>query len=593
MGLSSICGQEKSGCLLFAFIVLHGYDLTLINSSRTDRSSSLIPHMNASPLSPVAKWLVIILVALIWFMLPGYRDLVEPDEGRYAEIPREMVASGDWVTPRLNDFKYFEKPALQYWMTAATFKLFGESNATARLWVIAAGFSGALWMMFVAGRLWGREVGYYAFLILSSSLLYVVLGHLLILDMTLSVFMAGALGAVLIAQSRRDSSKQVRNWMLLAWLMTGLAVLSKGLVGIVLPGVAIVIYSLWQRDWALWKHLHLVKGVLLILLVTAPWFVMAENANPGFAEFFFIHEHFDRYTSDVHGREEALWYFLPVLLLGLFPWIGSGIRALIRPGFQWLPQESAGFNAVRLLWVYVVFMFLFFSLGRSMLAPYLLPLFPPLALLMARQLKPDANVNLTVWPLIGFGVLLVGASFFAEQFATQKVSVEHINSFRNWALPAALIMIAGGLVARYLFAARGVKAVTTLAVAALLSMQLLMLGYQHLGEYRSSRKLADVIQPYLGADTIVYSVGIYPQSLPFYLGRTLQLANTTSELEMGINQEPDKWIPDMQSFRTRWLQEKGQSVAVFRLKDYQRLKSDGFPMVLIYKDTKKAAVRRR
>jgi len=228
-----------------------------------------------------------------------------------------------------------------------------------------------------------------------------------------------------------------------------------------------------------------------------------------------------------------------------------------------------------------------------MLAPYLLPLFPPIALLMARQLKPDANVNLTVWPLIGFGVLLVGASFFAEQFATQKVSVEHINSFRNWALPAALIMIAGGLVARYLFAARGVKAVTTLAVAALLSMQLLMLGYQHLGEYRSSRKLADVIQPYLGADTIVYSVGIYPQSLPFYLGRTLQLANTTSELEMGINQEPDKWIPDMQSFRTRWLQEKGQSVAVFRLKDYQRLKSDGFPMVLIYKDTKKAAVRRR
>ena len=106
--------------------------------------------MNVSPLSPAAKWLVIILIGVIWFMLPGYRDLVEPDEGRYAEIPREMVASGDWVTPRLNGFKYFEKPALQYWMTAATFKLFGESNATARLWVMAAGFAGALWMMYVA-----------------------------------------------------------------------------------------------------------------------------------------------------------------------------------------------------------------------------------------------------------------------------------------------------------------------------------------------------------------------------------------------------------------------------------------------------------
>jgi 4-amino-4-deoxy-L-arabinose transferase-like glycosyltransferase len=547
--------------------------------------------MNSS-LSRSAAWFVIFLIGVIWFMLPGYRDLAEPDEGRYAEIPREMVASGDWVTPRLNGFKYFEKPALQYWMTAATFKLFGESNATARLWVIAAGFAGALWMMFVAGRLWGREVGYYAFLILSSSLLYVVLGHLLILDMTLSVFMAGALGAVLIAQSRRDSSTQVRNWMLLAWLMTGLAVLSKGLVGIVLPGAAIVIYSLWQRDWALWKHLHLGKGVLLILLVTAPWFIMVSIANPEFAEFFFIHEHFDRYTSDVHGREEPLWYFLPVLLLGLFPWIWSGMRALLRPGFQWRPQKSAGFDAERLLWTYVVFMFLFFSLGRSMLAPYLLPLFAPLALLMARQLKSDANVNMVAWPLIGFGALLVGASFFAEQFATQKVSVEHINSFRNWALPAALVMIAGGLAARYLFAARGVKAVTVLAVAALLSMQLLMLGYQHLGEYRSSKKLADVLQPYVDADTIVYSVGIYPQSLPFYLRRMLQLAIRTSELEMGIHQEPEKWIPDMQSFRARWLQEKGQSVAVFRRKDYQRLKSDGLPMLLIYEDATKVAVIR-
>ena len=591
-----IAGEVRQGCtpgVLIAFILLHSYDMTLPTHIDDDLTSSFIPHNMNSSLSPAAKWLVIVLIALIWFMLPGYRDLVEPDEGRYAEIPREMVESDDWLTPRLNGFKYFEKPALQYWMTAATFKLFGESNATARLWIIAAGFAGALWMMYVAGRLWGRVVGYYAFLILSSSLLYVVLGHLLILDMTLSVFMAGALGSLLIAQSRREHSVQVRNWMLLCWLLTGLAVLTKGLVGIVLPGGALVIYTLWQRDWALWKHLHLGKGVLLLLLVTAPWFIMVSIVNPEFAEFFFIHEHFDRYTSDVHGREEALWYFLPVLLLGLFPWISSGLLALMRPGFQWQPQKSAEFDAVRFLWVYVVFIFLFFSLGRSMLAPYLLPMFPPLALLMARQLKPDADVNMAVWPLIGFGVLLVGASFFAEQFATQNVSVEHINSFRNWALPAALIMIAGGAAARYLFAARGVKAVTILAVAALLSMQLLMLGYQHLGEYRSSRKMADVIQPYAGADTIVYSVGVYPQSLPFYLGRPLQLAITTSELQMGIDQEPDKWIPDMQSFRARWLQEKGQSVALFRLKDYQRLKSDGLPMRLIYEDTKKVAVTRR
>jgi 4-amino-4-deoxy-L-arabinose transferase-like glycosyltransferase len=529
----------------------------------------------------------------MWFMLPGYRDLGEPDEGRYAEIPREMVESGDWLTPRLNGFKYFEKPAFQYWMTAATFKLFGESNATARLWVLLIGFAGALWVMYVGGRLWGEIVGFYAFLILSSTLMYVVMGHLLILDMTLSVFMAGALGSMLIAQTRRAHRAQVRNWMLLCWLLTGLAVLTKWLVGIVLPGGALVIYSLWQRDWTLWGHLHLGKGFLLLLVVTAPWFIMVSIANPEFAEFFFVHEHFHRYTSDVHGRNQGMWFFPPVLLLGLFPWVGRGLKALIRPGFQWLPQQSAGFDAVRFLWVYVVFIYLFFSLGHSMLAPYLLPMFPVLALLMARQIKPDAYLNMAAWLLVGFGSLLVATTFFAGEFATHKIPVELIDQFLYWAFPAALIMIFEGLMARYLFAARGVKAVTAVAIAALLSAQLLVLGYQQLGENRSSRKLADVLQPYTGQGVTVYSVDIYPQSLPFYLRQQLQLAAVQGELEMGIKLEPEKWIPDIESFRTRWLQERGQAVAVFDVREYRKLNRAWLPMTLIYEDARKVAVTRR
>jgi 4-amino-4-deoxy-L-arabinose transferase-like glycosyltransferase len=551
------------------------------------------PHIMNSSLTLSAQWLVIVLIALIWFMLPGYRDLAEPDEGRYAEIPREMVASSDWVTPRLNGFKYFEKPAFQYWMTAVTFKLFGESNATARLWVLLIGFAGALWIMYVGGRLWDKEVGFYAFLILTSTLMYFTMGHLLILDMTLSVFMGGALGSVLIAQSNRDSSRQVRNWMLLAWLMTGLAVLTKGLIGIVLPGAAIVIYSLWQRDWALWKHLHIGKGLLLLLLVTAPWFIMVSLENPEFAQFFFIHEHFGRYTSDVHGRNNGLWYFPVILILGMFPWVGRGLHVLVRPGFQWLPQQSSGFDAARLLWVYVIFIFLFFSLGHSKLPAYLLPMFPALALLMARQIQPDTKFDMAAWLLFGFGVVLLGASFFAEQFATQKVTIEQITQFRYWGFSAAVIMILGGVAARYLFTARGVKAVITLAVSALLSSQLLLQGYQHLGENRSSRKMADAIQPYVEAETNVFSAYVFPQSLPFYLWRTLRLIDVTYELEMGIKLEPEKWIPDMKSFRSLWLQETGQAVAIFKISDYRKLSSEGFPMTLIYEDAIKVAVRRR
>ena len=318
---------------------------------------------------------------------------------------------------------------------------------------------------------------------------------------------------------------------------------------------------------------------------------MVSIANPEFAEFFFIHEHFDRYTSDAHGRNQGLWFLPLILLVGLFPWINRGFLALVRPAFQWRAQPASGFDIERFLWVYAVFIFLFFSLGHSMLAPYLLPMFPALALLMAHKLKSDANVNMESWLLIGFGVMLILAGFFTEQLASGEVSVEQINSFRNWALAAVLIMIAAALVVRYFYAAHGMKAVATLAVAALFSLQLLMLGYQHLGENRSSRKLAEVVQSHTNAGAEIYSVGLYPQSLPFYLGQTLQLVAFSSELKMGIQQEPRKWIPDKKSFRAQWLQE--QAVAVFTIRDYEKMKSKGLLMRVIFQDLRKVAVTRR
>ena len=253
------------------------------------------------------KLVVAALAAIIWFALLGYRDLIEPDEGRYAEIPREMVASGDWVTPRLNDFKYFEKPALQYWMTAISFKLFGESNASARLWTALIGFVCGLFIWYLGAKLFNPEAGFYGFIITISGLLFVGLGHYLTLDMGVSAFMVLGVGSLALAQSRRDDPVHVRNWMLLGWSMLAGAVLTKGLIGVVLPGGAVVLYSLWQRDWALWKNLHLFKGLLLFLLLTVPWFVAVSLANEEFAEFFFIHEHFDRYTTTAHQREGSIF----------------------------------------------------------------------------------------------------------------------------------------------------------------------------------------------------------------------------------------------------------------------------------------------
>lgn len=139
--------------------------------------------------------LVTVSIAIVWFALLGHRDLIDPDEGRYAEIPREMVASGDWLTPRLNGFKYFEKPVLQYWVTAVGYTLFGESNWSARLWPAFVGFLGALWAGYLGLRLYGETAGFYAFVMTVSGLLYVGIGHMLSLDMALSVFTAIGVGS--------------------------------------------------------------------------------------------------------------------------------------------------------------------------------------------------------------------------------------------------------------------------------------------------------------------------------------------------------------------------------------------------------------
>ncbi|MDX2416634.1 MAG: glycosyltransferase family 39 protein, partial [Xanthomonadales bacterium] len=154
--------------------------------------------------------MVILLCAVLWFGMLGQRDLFDPDEGRYAGIPAAMVATGDWLTPRLNDFKYFEKPVLQYWGTAVAFKIFGKSNTSARLWTALLGFSTALFSMLVAFRLYGARPALYTFLLSISYLMVVAFGHYLTLDMALSAFLVMGIGSLVLAHSNRSDEGRTR-----------------------------------------------------------------------------------------------------------------------------------------------------------------------------------------------------------------------------------------------------------------------------------------------------------------------------------------------------------------------------------------------
>ena len=274
---------------------------------------------------------LLLVFALVWFGGLGHRKLIKPDEGRYAEIPREMVVSGDWLTRRLNDLKYFEKPPLQYWTTALAYEAFGVSEWTSRLWTATTGFVGVLLVAWTASRLYDRRTGVFAGVVLGSSLAYVLLGHFNTLDMGLALFVTATWCAVLLARDARARERpgdahcgsnagglrsSAGRWMLVAWAALAFATLSKGPVAVVLCGGALVVYLATTRDWRLLAMLAPVRGMALFALVAGPWFIAVSRANPEFAHFFFVHEHVERFLTTEHKRAGPLWYFVPVLLAG-------------------------------------------------------------------------------------------------------------------------------------------------------------------------------------------------------------------------------------------------------------------------------------
>jgi len=537
-----------------------------------------------SAFSRRSLWLLILAVVVIWFGNLEYRKLIKPDEGRYAEIPREMVVSGDWVTPRLNDLKYFEKPPLQYWATAVAYEVFGEQQWTSRLWAALTGLAGVLLAWFTGTRLFGREAGLYAALILGSSSLYALMAHVNTLDMGVTFFITLGIFSLLLAQKETATASR-RNWMLLAWAAMALAVLSKGLMGVILPGAALFLYSVLNRDLRIWLRMHWVSGMLMFLLVAAPWFVLVMRANPEFFQFFFIHEHFERFTTKVHGRYQPWHYFVPVLLFGMLPWTLLMFDALLRT-WRGSSAEARTFSAERFLLVWAVFIYFFFTISSSKLPSYLLPMFPALALLMGKQLAA-MNARRAFWliaPLLPVLLALLGVVVNTDRFADTPVQTEMYGEYAIWLTVAMLIWV-GGMVAALHGLRRGNKAgaIVILALSSLLATQIGASGYNTIARERSAYLIAEAIAPQIKPDVPFYSVYHYEQTLPFYLKRTLTLVDFQDEMAFGIGQEPHKWLPTVDALAAKWKTD-AEAYAIMPLYAVQILKDKGMDMKEIYRD---------
>jgi 4-amino-4-deoxy-L-arabinose transferase-like glycosyltransferase len=533
-------------------------------------------------------WLPWLLLALAWFATMPGRPLLDPDEGRYAEIPREMLVSGDWVTPRFNDLKYFEKPPLQYWATAATYELAGVAPWSSRLWAVGLAFACLPLVYAFTRRLYGPGPALGALTALAVSPYFVVVGHLNLLDQAFTFFLTAAVLSFAHAQSRAAPAQ--RTWMLIAWGCAALAVLSKGIVVGVLAGAALVVYSLLQRDWRVWRRLQLLPGAALFVLIAAPWFVLVSLRNPSFPGFFFVHEHFARFLTTVHQRVEPWWFFLPLLLLAVLPWVPAGVRSLRARREEPAPLVDGAartdFRPLKFLLVFSAVTLLFFSASGSKLAPYILPMVPLLAVLAGvygadpvRLARGAARSSAVLIVVVALGLLIYSAR--------RNSFVPHAAVL--WCSAGMVVALAALLVTsmRRLPTVSGALATS---LAAILAWQFLLCAFSIIPPARSAEELVRTVRPFISAQLPLYSVGQYRESISPYLGRTLTLAGYEGELQFGLGEEPAKRMTT-EEFARRW-SSGGAAVAFFEPEVWDEWRRRGLPGRVIAADYHTVAVSR-
>jgi 4-amino-4-deoxy-L-arabinose transferase-like glycosyltransferase len=473
---------------------------------------------------PLRLAIYALLAALLYLPGLGRPALWEPDEGRYAEIAREMVVSGDYVTPR-DDFElYFEKPPLVYWTNAASIRIFGVNEFAVRLPAALFSVGQVVLTAALAEAMLGALAGVFAALTLALSPLFFGFARFATLDPALAFFLTAALAAFYVA-ARDDSFAQppARRLMLISAAMLALGTLAKGPIALLLGGAIPLAWLATERRLREIAQMPLVVCGLIYAAIVLPWFILMEARNPGFLRYFFIHEHLERYTtSSEHGW--GPWFFVPIVIGGAWPWIffvPSGWSAMRtdEAGSGSSPAPSERRSAARFLAIWFIVIFVFFSIPRSKLGTYILPALPPLAIVagygLARIGALDAASRRRLLAVVAIANLILAAGLLVF-FELALSPINPALGFDGLLITAAL---AAGAIATYSLgrnASRAHYAIGALALAMLATMPLAARVREDASPISTYRNLADAVRPYLAGDCALASYRHYVQSLPFY-----------------------------------------------------------------------------
>lgn len=500
----------------------------------------------------------LILFYTLWL---GSYPLFTPDEGRYSEVAREMVATGDFITPRVNGVAFLDKPALYYWLQAIAIQLFGIKEWALRLFPALIGVLSCLMMYICGRRLFDRRTGLLSAIILASTPLYFGGAHYANLDLEVAALISCSLLCFITGVMSKDKSRNL--FLFAAYIFAALAFLTKGLIGFAFPSLIALSWMFLGERWDALRNIHLMKGIALAIAIVLPWYILVQLANPQFLHFFFITQQVTRFLSKAEfNNPTPFWFYAPVILLGFFPWTIFFIQAMYKHVRNVL-RDKAHHQVELYLLLWIAIIFIFFSIPKCKMIGYILPIFPPIALLVGNYLSNawDSKHRWCnfVFAVIGalLGIMIIAAQHY-QLFEMRPSSAPYLNIM-------AAIFIISAVISLWFIKKRTLLSLFTLCLAcSVMFLFTLILSAEQFNTNSIKpliMNLKTIMQP---EDEVIHFYKFY-QDVPIYLEKRVTIVanwnapdivnndNWLRELWFGMPfQKTDDWLIDKEKFWQRW-----------------------------------------
>ncbi|CUH93948.1 hypothetical protein P22_0010 [Propionispora sp. 2/2-37] len=447
--------------------------------------------------------MIVCVAGILMFSYLGTQPLLDPDEPVYAETAKEMFTFHDIISPRIYGEFWYDKPPMYYWLVAGAFKIFGVGEFAARFPSALFAVGGAIAVYLAGRRMFSERGGLLSALVLATSLEYFYLGNAAVTDMTLTFFLTTAL-----------LSFFHRNYYAF-YVFAALSVVTKGPVGLFFCGVIVGIYLLITSNWMTLKNMKLVRGTVLFSVIALPWYLaMYWQHGMAFIDTFLGFHNVTRFLQPEHVSGKIWYFYIPVLLIGFFPWTAFLAQAFT----EGVKEKGEKRNACIFLALWASAVFLFFSLSQTKLISYILPMFPPLALLVGYYLDK-------VWEQKRYGALKGTAILFGAAVAILAAALFYGGTAVTARLIAPVKMITGVL---FLMAVivffyswrRNFRAVVTAYTIGMLAFTTVFMtqALPVVAPAVSMKKFVGVFKQYYNGQGTVYVAKFYRPGFMFYSG---------------------------------------------------------------------------